>query len=213
MKIKLLLADDHQIFRESLANMLNNETVEVVGHAGTGAEALEQTRKLKPNTILMDIGMKDMDGIEATMRIKKEFPEINILALSMHAQRNYIKEMLEAGASGYLLKDCSYIQVMDALKTTAKGGKYFSPEVSEMIVDDYINNYNGHNNNPELTDRETEVLKLYAEGKTARLISEKLFISVKTVGTHKQNILKKLGLKTTADMMKYAIKKGIVSIE
>jgi DNA-binding NarL/FixJ family response regulator len=213
MKIKLLLADDHQIFRESLTNLLNNETVEVVGHAGTGAEAIEQTRKLRPNTILMDIGMKDMDGIEATLRIKKEFPEIKVLALSMHAQRNYIKEMLEAGASGYLLKSCSYMQVIEALTTAAKGGKYFSPEVAEIIVDDYINNSIGNNNNSELTDRETEVLKLYAEGKTARQISEKLFISVKTVGTHKQNILKKLGLKTTADMMKYALRRGLISIE
>jgi two-component system, NarL family, response regulator NreC len=213
MPIKLLLADDHQIFRESLANLLNNDVVEVVGHAGSGIEAIEQARLYKPDVILMDIGMKDMDGIEATRRLLKESPDIRVVALTMHAQKNYIKEMLEAGASGYLLKNCSYTQLVEAINTTMNGGKYLSPEIAEIIVNDYVNLKNENHGSADITDREKEVLKLYAEGKTARMIGEKLFISVKTVGTHKQNVLKKLGLKTTADMMKYAIKHGIITIE
>jgi len=213
MPIKLLLADDHQIFRESLASILTGHEIEITGQAGNGLETIEKARLHNPDVILMDIGMKDMDGIEATRRLLKEFPTIRVVALSMHDQKNYVKEMLEAGASGYLLKNCSHAQLVEAISIIFNGGKYLSPEITEIIVNDYVNHKNDNHGSADITDREKEVLKLYAEGKTARMIGEKLFISVKTVGTHKQNILKKLSLKTTADLMKYAIKHGIITIE
>lgn len=214
MSIKIVIADDHQLFREGIAKLLSNAPeIEVVAQAENGEEAVEKVRDYSPDMILMDIGMPKLNGIEATRLIAIEFPEVKILVLSMHTEKEYIKGILDAGASGYLLKMCTYTQLIEGIKSVAEGRKYLSEQVTEIVLKDYLAKEEG-NLDPKaaLSKRELEILKLFAEGKSSREISESLFISIKTVGTHKQHILKKLKLKTNADMVKYALKQGLISL-
>lgn len=213
MEINLLIADDHRLFRESLANLLVNNSIHVIAQASNGKEAIEKTGELEPDIVLMDIGMEGMDGITATKVIKEEFPEVKIIGLSMYADKNYIKGMLEAGAHGYLLKNCTYAQLKEAIHTVYRGNKYLTDEVTKIVVDDLLLD-KGHEKNFQevLTKRELEVLKLYAEGYSTREIAEKLFVSSKTVATHKQHILKKINLKSVADMMKFSLKSGLIPL-
>lgn len=214
MSIKIVIADDHQLFREGIAKLLSNAPeIEVVAQAENGEEAVEKVRDYSPDMILMDIGMPKLNGIEATRLIAIEFPEVKILVLSMHTEKEYIKDILDAGASGYLLKMCTYTQLIEGIKSVAEGRKYLSEQVTEIVLKDYLAKEEG-NLDPKaaLSKRELEILKLFAEGKSSREISESLFISIKTVGTHKQHILKKLKLKTNADMVKYALKQGLISL-
>lgn len=215
MGTKVLIADDHQLFREGLVNLISSAPdIEVIAEAKDGKEAAERTKKLKPDVVLIDIGMPVMNGIEATRIIKKNDPNIKVIAVSMHSDRQFVKGVLEAGADGYLLKNCTYRQLIEAVQSVVSGKKYLSDDITEMVIQGYLDpveeNADGQ---PELSEREAEVLKLYAEGKTTREISEKLFISVKTVGTHKQHIFEKLGLKSNADMVKYAIKEGLIQLQ
>ena len=212
MEIKLLIADDHRLFRQSLANLFTG-AIRVVAEAADGKEAIGLIRKKSPDVVLMDIGMEGMDGITATGIIKEEFPGVKVIGLSMHAEKDYIKGMLEAGAYGYLLKNCSYKDLFEAINSVHQGDKYFTNDVARIVVDNILLN-GGAETNPEnlLTKREVEVLKFYAEGYSTREISEKLFVSVKTIGTHKQHILKKLDLRSVADMIRYGIKSGMVQL-
>jgi two-component system, NarL family, response regulator NreC len=150
---------------------------------------------LKPDLILIDIGMPNMNGIEATKTIKRDDPGIKIIAVSMHSDRQFVKGVLEAGADGYLLKNCTYRQLIDAVQSVVSGKKYLSDDITEMVIQGYLDPEEESENKNDLSEREIEVLKLYAEGKSTREISERLFISVKTVGTHKQHIFEKLGIK------------------
>jgi DNA-binding NarL/FixJ family response regulator len=215
MRIKIIIADDHQLFREGLVNLLaNSDEIEIVARAENGRDAIEKVEKHKPDLILMDIGMPVINGVEATQILHDKYPELKVIALSMHSDKHYIKGMLEAGASGYLLKNSTYNQLLEAIKTVHSGKKYLSEQITEVLIDNYL----GKNEDlpikaPELTDREFEILKLYAEGKSAKEIAKQLFVSTKTVGTHKQNIMEKLHLKSTVEMVRYAIKNGIVSLE
>ncbi len=215
MTTKVLIADDHQLFREGLVNLLSSaEDIEVIAEAEDGKEATEKTKKLKPDVLLIDIGMPHMNGIEATRVLKKDMPELKIIAVSMHSDRQFVKGILEAGADGYLLKNCTYRQLIDAIQSVNSGKKYLSDDITEMIIKGYLDPKETEAESyTELSEREMEILKLYAEGKSTREISEKLFISVKTVGTHKQHILEKLGLKNNADMVKYAIKEGLIQLQ
>lgn len=211
MAIKVLIADDHQLFREGLVNLITSAPdVEVIGEAKDGLEATKKAKKLKPDLILIDIGMPIMNGIEATRMIKKDDPQIKIIAVSMHSDRQFVKGVLEAGADGYLLKNCTYRQLVDAIQSVVSGKKYLSDDITEMVIQGYLDPEDEADNKTDLSEREVEVLKLYAEGKSTREISERLFISVKTVGTHKQHIFEKLGIKSNADMIKYAIKEGLI---
>ena len=158
--------------------------------------------------------MPVINGIEATGILQKELPDIKVIALSMHSDKHYIKGMFEAGASGYLFKNCAYDQLIEAINAVYSGKKYLSDEITEVIIHNYLKKEEDiPNNDPKLSERESEILKLFAEGKTSREISELLFISIKTVGTHKMHILEKLELKSTTDLVKYALKKGIISLE
>ncbi|RIH64699.1 DNA-binding response regulator [Mariniphaga sediminis] len=215
MTTKVLIADDHQLFREGLVNLISSAPdIEVIAEAKDGKEATDRAKKLKPDVVLIDIGMPQMNGIEATRIIKKEDPGIKVIAVSMHSDRQFVKGVLEAGADGYLLKNCTYRQLIEAIQSVVSGKKYLSDDITEMVIQGYLE---PEEDNPEgqveLSERELEVLKLYAEGKSTREISEKLFISVKTVGTHKQHIFEKLGLKSNADMVKYAIKEGLIQLQ
>lgn len=214
MTIKVLIADDHQLFREGLVNLISSAPdIEVIGEAKDGLEATKKAKKLKPDLILIDIGMPNMNGIEATKTIKRDDPAIKIIAVSMHSDRQFVKGVLEAGADGYLLKNCTYRQLIDAIQSVVSGKKYLSDDITEMVIQGYLDPEEDMENKNDLSEREMEVLKLYAEGKSTREISERLFISVKTVGTHKQHIFEKLGIKSNADMIKYAIKEGLIQLQ
>lgn len=214
MKIKVLIADDHQLFREGLCNLLSeSEEIEIVAQAQNGKNAVTMAGKFNPDIVLMDIGMPVMNGVEATRLLQIKFPSIKVIALSMHTEKHFVKEILEAGAYGYLFKDCNYQQLIEAITTVNSGKKYLSETITQVLIQDYVSKERVQNPNPKLSERESEILKLFAEGKSGREIADLLFISIKTVGTHKQHMLEKLELKTTTDLVKYAIKKGIIILE
>jgi len=215
VKIKVLIADDHQLFRQGLINLLSeSQEINLVGHADNGKDAYEKAVIYSPDVILMDISMPVMGGEEATRLVKKQMPQVKVIALTMHSDKHYIKSMLEAGVDGYLFKNCTYNQLIDAIKTVSSGKKYLSGDITETLINDYLNKETDkENNQSELTERELDVLKLYAEGKTTREISDTLFVSIKTVGTHRQHIMEKLDIKTTVEMIKYALKKGIITLD
>ncbi len=215
MSIKILIADDHQLFREGLINLLSDApNIEIVGQAENGKDAVDKTLLHKPDIVIMDIGMPVLSGVEATELLKTKMPDVKVIALSMHSNKHYIKGILEAGAYGYLLKNCTYDQLIEAINSVYSGKKYLSEKITDVIVHDYLGKENKIiNKDTKLSVRESEILKLFAEGKSSREISEQLFVSIKTVGTHKQNILEKLELKTFTELIKYALKKGIISLE
>jgi two-component system, NarL family, response regulator NreC len=214
MTIKVLVSDDHQLFRQGIVNMLlESHDIKVIGQAENGADCLIKAEELKPDIILMDIGMPIMNGMEATMALHRKDPAIKVIVLSMHADKHYIKGMLEAGAWGYLFKDCTYDQLIESIKTVHAGRRYLSNRITEALIEDYLGR-DGKNEDIYgiLSEREFSIFKLIAEGKSSAEIADELFISTKTVNTHKQNLLDKLNLKSNADIIKMAIKRGIVSI-
>ena len=214
MTIRILITDDHQLFREGIANLLAaSPEIEIVGQAENGQQAIEKAKQLKPDIVIMDLSLPVINGVDATRILHKELPETKVLVLSMHADKNYIKEALEAGAFGYLFKDCTYDQLIEAINTVSQGKKYLSNKITEVLIHDYLNREEETpDNDQSLSERESEILRLIAEGKSTREIADLLFISVKTVGTHKQHLLEKLNLQSIAGLIKYAIRKGIVSI-
>ncbi len=214
MPIKILIADDHQLFREGLVTLLSDDpNIEVVGEVEDGKQAVDHAKKLAPDILIMDIGMPLVNGIEATGILKKELPDLKVIGLTMHAEKNFVKGMLEAGAYGYLFKNCAYDELILAINTVHSGNKYLSNEITDVLIHEYIGKQNDVEAvDPILSERELEVLKLLAEGKSSNEIAEQLFVSVKTIGTHKQHIYEKLNLNSTADLVKYAIKKGIISL-
>jgi len=215
MKIKVLIADDHQLFREGLVNLLfSAPDIEVIAQAENGQEAIDKAKHFNPDVVLIDIAMPKMNGIEATRELKKQMPYIKVVAVSMHSDKQYVKGILEAGADGYLLKNCTYRQLTEAIQSVYSGKKYLSEDITELVINGYLDpTKSDSDKHSSLSEREMEIFKLFAEGETTREISEKLFISVKTVGTHKQHILEKLDLKSNADMIKYALKKGLIQLE
>ena len=216
-KIKVLLAEDHTLVRKGLRSLIDGEAgIIVIGEAEDGRDALEKAEKLHPHVVVMDIAMPGLNGIEATNQLKRKFPEINVLILSMYASEEYIFQTLRAGASGYLLKKSVPQDLVAAIQATAKGELYLSPAISP-ISDDYIRKAitMRHNDDPyrQLTQREREVLQLLAEGMPNRTIANHLYISVKTVETHRANIMIKLNMKSTVELIRYTIRKGLISLE
>lgn len=216
MPIKILIVDDHELFRQGLISMLSElPNLEVVDEAINSTEAIEKTSLYNPDIVLMDIGLPGQNGIDATQYIVKNNPDVKVIALSMHVDKNYIKSMLEAGAYGYLFKNCSLKQLTEAIETVSQGKKYLDGESTEVLIHSYLDKDNEKDKikvDPNLSERESEILKLIAEGRTTREIADILFISVKTVGSHKQNIFEKLELNSNADLIKYALKNGIIHI-
>jgi two-component system, NarL family, response regulator NreC len=215
MVIKVLIADDHQLFREGLVNLLSSAPdFQVIGQARDGKEAIEKAVQLKPDVLLIDIGMPQKNGIEATKDLKKLMPELKIIAVSMHSDRQYVKGILEAGADGYLLKNCTYRQLTDAIQSVFSGKKILSDDITDLVIKGYLEpTDNADDGFSDLSEREVEIMQLIAEGVSTREIGEKLFISVKTVGTHKQHILEKLNLKSNTDIIKFALKRGMIRLE
>ena len=215
-KIRVLVADDHQIMRQGLKHLLETQKdMEVVGEAEDGSITLQLARELHPDVIVMDVKMPGVSGIDASRQVHSEFPDIKILGLSMYGDLRFVTNMLQSGASGYLLKDCAFEELAQAIRLAMTNKPYFSPEVADIIVKDYVS----HTTGPEspsssgLTSREMEVLHLLAEGKRNKEIADFLRIGVKTVDTHRLQIMRKLGFKSVVELTKYAIREGLTTLE
>jgi len=211
-KIRILIADDHTIFRSGLKLLLSSEPAfEVVAEAEDGAQAIELAKQLQPDVVLMDIGMPGINGYEATQRIKEEIPDVNVLALTMHRSEEYFFKMLDAGASGYVLKGAETGELMHALQTVAQGDAFLYPSMARSLVDRYLQTQSGENiNRQHLTSREEEILQMIADGYSNNDIAEKLVISPSTVHTHRTNIMQKLGLSKRHELVQYARNQGLI---
>ena len=214
MTIRLLLVDDHAVVRTGLSMMLEGEEdIEIVGEAENASEALNQISRLSPDVVLMDIGLPDMSGIDATRKIKQLAPDIAIVALTIHEDEEYFFQMLDAGASGYVPKRAAPEELMSAIRVTAQGEVYLFPSLAKLLVSDYLTQSSQPKKQATLdglTPREHEVLTLLADGASNVEIAEQLSISPKTVARHRENIMGKLNLHSRADLVKYAIRKGII---
>ena len=215
LKIKILLADDHKIMRAGLRSILEKEPdMEILGEAQNGLVALQLAKKLRPDLIIMDISMPDLNGIEATSRILAELSGLRVLALSMHSDRGFLIKMLKAGASGYLLKDCASEELIDAVHVIMKNRLYISPAMVDDMVRGYVQMASREDLSAfsVLTARERDVLQRLAEGKSVKEIAHDLIISVKTVETFRHRIEDKLCLHSIAELTKYAIREGLTSL-
>lgn len=213
MTTRLLLVDDHAVVRSGLKMLFENEQdMEIVGEADTASGALEEARRVKPDVILMDIGLPDMSGIDATREIKKHLADVAIVALTIHEDEEYFFKMLEAGASGYVPKRAAPEELLTAIRAAANGQVYLYPSLAKLLVRDYISGGRPEQEKTpsELTDREQEVLTHLAEGETNEEIALALVISPKTVARHRENIMRKLNLHSRAELVRYAIRKGII---
>jgi len=215
MGVKVLLADDHKIVRDGLRTLLEkNAEVKVVGEAEDGRTAVQLAKKLSPDIVIMDVAMPDLNGIEATRQVVAEHPGIKVIAVSMHSDKRFVAEMLKAGASAYLSKDYAFDELEKVIRTVMANKIYLSPDISGVVVESYVR----HTPKPEstafslLSDREREVLQLVAEGKTAKEIAEHLHVSIKTVETHRTNIMTKLNIHRVAELTKYAIREGLTTL-
>jgi two-component system, NarL family, response regulator NreC len=216
MTIKILLADDHQIMRIGLRSLIEKQPdMEVVAEAQDGREALRYAAELRPDVVIMDIGMPGLNGIEATRQIIAENPHVKIIALSMHSDRRFVSGMLEAGAAGYLLKDCAFEELVYALKTISNNQTYLSPAITGIVIEDYVRQLSSEESSAlsVLTAREREVLQLLAEGKTTKQIAVSLHVSAKTIETHRSQIMEKLNIHSVAELTKFAIREGLTSLD
>ncbi len=215
-KVRLLIADDHKIFRQGIIKLLNEEPdLQVVGEAADGREVVKKAPELKPDVILMDIAMANLNGLEATKQIKKVLPESKIIMLTMHKNEEYVLQSFQAGASGYILKEGAVEELVSAIRSIHADKSFLSPTVSKTLVDAYLRKMEtGKTETPFdlLTDREREVLQLIAEGFTNREVAKQLYISVKTVEAHRAHIMQKLNIHDIAKLVKYAIQKGLVDL-
>jgi len=213
MKVRILVADDHQILREGLVTLLEKAGMTVVGEAGDGRTALRLAKELKPDMVIIDIAMPELNGIEATRQIVEEVPGVKVIALSMMADKHFVRGMLQAGASGYLLKYCASQELVQAIRAVQSHQVYLSPGVTEMVVEDFKAATGDTSAFSVLTPREREILQLYAEGKISREIADTLHLSLKTVEAYRRQIMEKMSFKSFADLIKYAIREGLTSLE
>lgn len=208
-KTRILLADDHAVVRQGFRRILEQEPgFEVIGEAGQGREAVRLAAELKPDLVIMDIAMPELNGVEATRQIMEQAPEAKVLILSMHKDAVYVRESLRVGAKGYLLKDGIDQDLLNAVRSIARGEAFLSPAVSKMVLDDYREQVSDPLD--LLTAREREILQMLAEGKTAKDIASALDLSVYTVDAHRARIMKKLDLHSAGELVRYAMRKGII---
>jgi DNA-binding NarL/FixJ family response regulator len=213
---KALIVDDHKIMREGLRSLLEKSGhFECVGEADDGLQAVKMARELKPDIVIMDIAMPNLNGIEATRQIKAEIPEIEVIVLSMHATRTYVLQVLQAGASAYLLKDSAFEELSTALLAISRGGMYLSPAITKTaaLANLKVGSYGaGGAQTENLTKRELQVLQLIAEGRSTKDIASRLSLSVKTVETHRKQIMDKLEIRSIAGLTKYCIREGLTTL-
>ncbi len=217
MSIRLVLADDHALMRQGLKALIANEPdFEVVGEADNGTAISELARKTGAHVVVMDVAMPDLNGIEATRKLLKVSPTIKVVALSGHANGEFVREMLKAGASAYVLKARAYEELVRSIREVMKGKKYLSADIAKGVVDAYVELSLSMSANPAfvvLTDREREALQLITEGKSTKEVADVLSVSVKTIETHRHNIMEKLNLHSVAELTKYAIREGLTSVD
>ncbi len=217
MTVRVILADDHKIMREGIHALLENEPgIEVIGEADGGETAVRLTREHKPDVVIMDITMPDLSGIEATRRILADMPEVKIIALSMHSDRRFVREMLAAGAAGYLLKDAAYEELRNALNAVRHNQTYLSPSLDGAVQEDGNAAHAATAQQKPagvLSRREREILQLIAEGENTHHIARLLKLSEKTIAAHRSHIMHKLKVKSVAQLTKYAIREGLASVE
>ncbi|WP_052263313.1 response regulator [Geobacter pickeringii] len=214
--MRIMIVDDHQIVRHGMRHLLESQSdMEVVAEADSGQSALRRAREHQPDVILMDISMPDMNGIEVTRRIIASLPDVRVLVLSMHSNRRFVTEALAAGATGYLLKDCAFDELIGAIRCVAAGETYLSPKIAGHVVRGFLDQRTvaAAATHPTLSVREREVLQLIAEGKNVKEVAFLLEISTKTVETHRMQIMKKLDIRNVAQLTKYAIREGLTSLD
>lgn len=215
-QIRVLIVDDHGIVRAGIRSLLEGQAdIEVIGEAASGWEAIEQATRLKPDVVLMDIAMGDLSGLEATQEIRERMPEVNVLALTMHDREEYFFAMLKAGALGYVLKESEPDELLAAIRAVHQGEAFLSPAVTRAVLEDYLarppdQGQSGYNS---LTLREKEVFRLAAEGKTTREMAGMLHLSVKTLEKHRASMMRKLGLQSLPELIKYAIRNGLLEVD
>lgn len=214
MTTRILLVDDHELMREGLRSILEEEeNVEIVGEASSGREAVALSRALEPDLVIMDVGMKDLNGIDSTRQIRSDQPNVRVIALSSHSDSRYVSAMLEAGASGYLLKANAYADLREALQAARQGKSYLCAEVTQGVMDASLHGSGSGASPSALSGREREVLQLLAEGLSSPEIGKRLFIATSTVETHRRSIMRKLGIHSVADLTKWAIREGLTELE
>jgi two-component system, NarL family, response regulator NreC len=217
MTIRVVIAEDHAIVREGVRLILDREgDIEVVGEATDGLEAVRLAGEVRPDVVCMDLNMPGIDGMEATRRIRRAWPEVTVVALTVHDSDEYFFEMMRAGASGYVLKGAASGDLVDAVRTAAGGGAFLYPALARKLVDDYVARAREDESADAvggLTPREREILTLVGDGRSNKAIGEQLVISLSTVQTHYANILAKLGLTNRTELVKYAIRHGLIAME
>ncbi|HKL22023.1 MAG TPA: response regulator transcription factor [Tichowtungia sp.] len=216
-QVRLIIADDHLLMREGLCSLLKSEDrFSIVGEADNGQQAVELAHKLMPHLVVMDVSMPDLNGIEATRQILDENPNIKIVALSGHSNMVFVREILEAGASAYVLKSRAYEDLIRAVDEVMAGRKYLTPDIASGVVSEYVEMSSSSQKDPAfvmLTPRERQVLQQLAEGRSTKEMADTLSVSVKTVETHRRNIMEKLELHTVADLTKYAVREGLTTLD
>ena len=213
--ITVVIADDHIIVRDGLRSLLERQPdMEVVAEADNGRTALQHAKELSPDVVIMDIGMRELNGIDATRQLVKMSPKVKVLALSMYSDKRFIRGMLKAGASGYMLKDSAFKELIDAIRVIVGDKIYISPSVASIVMEDYLEHSSERESSTRslLTVRELEVLQLLAEGKSTKQIALNLSISIKTIESHRNRVMQKTGVNNIADLTKYAIREGIISL-
>lgn len=215
--IKVLLAEDHTIVRKGIRSLLDDEAdIQVVGEADNGREAIAKVEELQPDIVLMDHTMPILNGLEATRQIVKRFPRVRVLILTMHTNEEYIFEFLQAGASGYLVKQTAPTELVTAIHAVYQGDSFLSPSISKTVISGFVRQSEAIGKDDgydTLTDREHEILQLLTEGYSTKEVAEQLHISVKTVATHKVHIMEKLNIHSMTELVKYAIRKGVISLD
>jgi DNA-binding NarL/FixJ family response regulator len=216
MSLRVLLVDDHRLMREGLRKILESTPgIEVVGEAEDGRSALAAVAEERPEVVVMDVGMAGMNGIDATQRLRKDHPEVRVVALSTHADKRYVRNMIRAGASAYVLKESASEDLLRAVRAAAQGEHYLSPQITGSLLESWTTPMVPESSSvyEVLGAREREVLRHLAEGKTSKEIATQLGLSIKTVETHRRNITQKVGIHSIAELTKYAVREGLTTLE
>ncbi|MEM7763544.1 MAG: response regulator transcription factor [Pseudomonadota bacterium] len=216
MTTRIVVVDDHQVVRDGIVSLIENldSGLEIVGQGASGVEAVSLATQLEPDLLLIDVAMPDLNGIEATKKILAEKPDVRIIAVTMHAERSFITGMLQAGAVGYIRKESAFEEISSAITAVTKGEVYLGDGIANIVASEFRHQLNNARDaKPQLSERETQVLKLIAEGFKTREIAAKLFVSDKTVETHRRKISRKLDLYSVAELTKYAIRTGLTTID
>ncbi len=213
-KIRIVLVDDHALMRDGIRALIDlQDDIEIVGEACEGQEAIDKAQELKPDVLIMDISMPEMDGLEATRRIKKKNPSVKVLVLTQHDNREYILSTIKSGSDGYLPKRALGVELVSAIRAMHEGNSFLYPSATAALIEDYLLQAGGKESYDRLSSREREILKLIADGHTSREIADMLFISLKTILNHRAKIMEKLDIHNRTELIKYAIRKGLASVD